>query len=438
MAATRTSIARSPPAIPSGADNTSAFFDPTVKLHHHLVADVVSALIQVFGREQRAEAVVNGFIRTRPKWGGRDRRFFAESVYESVRWWRWYWHLAGLPDAECTRPDAVTAERTWLVWTAHWLAQGGELPPFAECSSLRLDEFQARKQQPVPMAVRESIPDWLNERGAAELGADWEPMLDAMNGPADVFLRVNTLRTTVPDLQNRLRAEGIATELVEGLPSALRLLERKKFSNSPTFKEGWFEVQDAASQHVAPFLEVTPGMTVIDACAGAGGKALHLACALENRGKLLALDIRAEALDELDRRARRNGATVIQSRLIKGPELIAELAGKADRVLLDVPCSGLGVLRRNADAKWKLTAAELRRLQRRQREILSDYSVMVRPGGKIVYATCSILPSENQQPVREFLAAQAGRWVLEKELCLRPDRDGFDGFYAARLCRSGG
>jgi 16S rRNA (cytosine967-C5)-methyltransferase len=156
---------------------------------------------------------------------------------------------------------------------------------------------------------------------------------------------------------------------------------------------------------------------------------------MQNRGRLIALEVRERALDELQRRALRNGASIIQSRLVASG-LIAGLAGAADRVLLDVPCSGLGVLRRNADAKWKLTEAELRRLQRRQREILRDYAPMLKPGGKLVYSTCSILPSENEQQVREFLTQHVGEWTLEEELRLRPDREGFDGFYAARLRRS--
>lgn len=408
-----------------------------MKLHRHLIADAIAALGDIFAHGYRAEPVVDRFIRSHPKWGARDRRLFAEAVYEIVRWWRWYWHLAGLPEADCTKPAAITSERIWLVWGVYWFEQSSELPPFEECAALKPDEVRQRQQADVPFAVCESLPDWLQQRGTAELGADWEPMLSAMNGPADVFLRVNTLRISTEDLKQRLAQESITTETVPGLPDALRLVERKKFSNSPAFREGLFEVQDAASQHIAPFLQVESGMTVIDACAGAGGKALHLACAMRNEGRLIALDVRPQPLDELQRRARRNGATIIQSRLITGPEVIASLTGSADRVLLDVPCSGLGVLRRTADAKWKMTEAELRRLQRRQGEILRDYPAMVKPGGKLVYSTCSILPSENERQVREFLAGRGSEWELEAELHLRPEREGYDGFYAARLARRG-
>jgi len=175
-------------------------------------------------------------------------------------------------------------------------------------------------------------------------------------------------------------------------------------------------------------------MRVVDACAGAGGKTLHLAALMKNKGTVIALDIHQWKLDELRRRATRAAADNIQTRLIEGPA-VARLAGSADRVLLDVPCSGLGVLRRNPDTKWKLKPEELDRLRAEQADLLERYSKMTKPGGKLVYATCSILPSENDQQVATFLAAH-NEWRLEQELHLRPDREGFDGFYAARLVRT--
>ncbi|HEY6170341.1 MAG TPA: RNA methyltransferase, partial [Verrucomicrobiae bacterium] len=218
-----------------------------MKLHHHLIADIVAALLDIFAQEQRAERVIDRFIKSHPKWGARDRRLFAESVYEVVRWWRWYWHLAGLPDAECVKQSAATIARLWQVWAMYWFERSSELPAFDECADLNTEEIQRRRDTAVPFAVRESIPDWLHRRGENELGADWEPMLAAMNRPADVFLRANTLRISARELKDALAKENIAAEEMPDLPDALRLVERKKFSNSRAFRDGLFEVQDAGS-----------------------------------------------------------------------------------------------------------------------------------------------------------------------------------------------
>jgi 16S rRNA (cytosine967-C5)-methyltransferase len=202
-----------------------------------------------------------------------------------------------------------------------------------------------------------------------------------------------------------------------------------------SFHEGRFEVQDAASQMVAPFVDVAPGMRVIDACAGAGGKSLHLAALMNNKGRLIALDVAGWKLDELRRRARRAGVSNLETRLIDSPKVIKRLAESADRVLLDVPCSGLGVLKRNPDTKWKLTEKQLEEIGRQQEEILNAYCTMVRPGGDLIYATCSILPSENEKRISAFLERRGGMFERVEEKRLWPS-DGFDGFYMVRLRRA--
>jgi 16S rRNA (cytosine967-C5)-methyltransferase len=174
---------------------------------------------------------------------------------------------------------------------------------------------------------------------------------------------------------------------------------------------------------------------VIDACAGAGGKTLHLATLMKNKGRIIALDVHGYKLKELRKRATRNGVDNIEERVIEGSQTIKRYTASADRVLLDVPCSGTGVLRRNPDAKWKLSDAEIERLIALQAEILRSHSRMVKPGGKLVYATCSILPSENEKQIKSFLAEHGSEWTLENQIHLRPDKQGFDGFYAARLIR---
>jgi 16S rRNA (cytosine967-C5)-methyltransferase len=202
------------------------------------------------------------------------------------------------------------------------------------------------------------------------------------------------------------------------------------------FKEGHFELQDASSQTIAPFLEVKPGMRVVDACAGAGGKALHLAALMENKGQIIAMDIYQNKLYELKRRAKRNGAHNIETRWIENSKAIKKLHGKIDRLLIDAPCSGLGVLKRNPDAKWKLQSEFLATIQKTQADILERYAKMVAPQGKMVYATCSILPSENQKQIKRFLETDIGKtFELEAEDTLLPSKTGFDGFYRARLMR---
>ncbi|MBT8305011.1 MAG: RsmB/NOP family class I SAM-dependent RNA methyltransferase, partial [Bacteroidia bacterium] len=202
------------------------------------------------------------------------------------------------------------------------------------------------------------------------------------------------------------------------------------------FKNGLFEVQDASSQLVAEFLDVKPGMRVVDACAGAGGKTLHLAALMENKGQIIALDIYDNKLKELKRRARRNGAHNIEPRHIESTKVIKKLYNKADRVLIDAPCSGLGVLKRNPDAKWKLDPEFLSRVKQTQQEILQKYSRMVKDGGKLVYATCSILPSENQEQVKSFLTSDSGKeFTFIEEKVILSHKTGYDGFYMALMQR---
>lgn len=200
------------------------------------------------------------------------------------------------------------------------------------------------------------------------------------------------------------------------------------------FKNGFFEIQDAGSQTIAPFLQVESGMRVIDACAGAGGKSLHLATLMGNKGRVISLDTEGWKLDELQRRARRNGLFNIETRVIDTTKVIKRLHESADRVLLDVPCSGLGVLRRNPDAKWKLQPEFLDEIRVTQASILENYAKMAKVGGKVVYATCSILPSENENQVKAFLEKNKNfRWLDERKIT--PATEGFDGFYMALLER---
>ena len=400
------------------------------KRHPLLVRAVVQALHGIFSENRYADKVIETALRQNPKAGSRDRAFIAETTYDIVRNYRLYAELLG-------RTPRTEAD-FWEIVGVHLIVSAADapaaLPEWKEFNSLKTnvlkEKFGRLKQT---RAIRESIPDWLDELGSRELGDRWDETLAWLNRPAQVVLRANLLKTDRSGLQQALREEGVDTQPV-GAAAALALVRRQNVFRTKAFQNGLFEVQDYSSQLVAPFLGPQPGMRVVDACAGGGGKTLHLAALLQNRGSLIALDTSAWKLDELRRRARRAGAANIETRPIDSRKVIKRLYGSADRLLLDVPCSGLGVLRRNPDAKWKLTPEALDELRATQQDILQSYSPVVKPGGRMVYATCSILPSENRQQVMRFLESGAGKnFVLVEDRQILPQDEGFDGFYMALL-----
>jgi 16S rRNA (cytosine967-C5)-methyltransferase len=258
--------------------------------------------------------------------------------------------------------------------------------------------------------------------------------MQELNKTAKVILRCNIEKISREDLQITLNAEGIQTRrLDESLfPEALELVERANVFRTKAFEQGFFEVQDASSQRVAQMLDPQPGERIIDACAGAGGKSLHLAARMKNKGKIISMDIFERKLLELKKRARRSGTSLIEPRWIENTKTIKRLESSADALLLDVPCSGLGVLKRNPDSKWKMSAEKIQNLRQTQQEILQNYTRMVKPGGRCVYATCSVLPSENQQQVEVFLKNNPS-WKQVREEIILPQTHGYDGFYITLL-----
>ncbi len=406
-----------------------------VKVPHLVVAEIVAGLREVFAQGRHADKVIEYAFKQHRKWGSRDRRLYAESLYDCVRHWRWLWHVAGLPDAQHDRGDNLSAQDTWMVWAAYWLLNKGPWPEFDELKGLPAEQWLERSRQSVAPALRFSWPDWLDAHASSELPSTWPQWREVLNEAAPVYLRANTLKTTRRALRERLATEGVAVEPIKEVTTALQLTQRCWLFGLPSFREGLFELQDAASQQVAPALEVEPGMRVIDACAGGGGKTLHLAALMQNRGRILALDVHGWKLEELRRRCRRAGVDIVETRLIENSKSVKRLQDSADRLLLDVPCSGMGVLRRNPDAKWKLSPEQLQRLELEQATILERYSAMVKVGGKMVYATCSILPAENERQIERFLSTRAGSWELEQQWHSEPQSQGWDGFFAARLRR---
>ncbi|WP_339705875.1 methyltransferase domain-containing protein [uncultured Kriegella sp.] len=400
-----------------------------MKLHRNLVFAVVDALNLIFNEGEYADKVVQKVLKFDKRWGARDRGFIAETTYEMVRYKRLYAEIADVK-APFSRPDLF---RMWAVWA---VLKGIKLPDWKQIEPTperrikgKFDELSKIRK------FREAVPDWIDEVCEKALGDKlWSKEIAALNEPASVVLRTNTLKIKKEQLRKALLEEGIVAEPVKGYPLALQLPERANVFVTQAFKNGFFEVQDGSSQLVAEFLDVKPGQRVVDTCAGAGGKSLHLAALMENKGQLIAMDIYGSKLKELKRRARRNGAHNIEPREIDTTKVFKKLYGTADRVLIDAPCTGLGVIRRNPDTKWKLQPDFLEKITKTQQEILRSYSKIVKPGGKMVYATCSILPQENSDQVVAFLASEEGKdFKLVEEKKIYASKSGFDGFYMALL-----
>lgn len=393
-----------------------------MKLFVNLARAVVSALEMIFEHNKYADKVIEKVLKQNPKWGARDRRFIAETTYDIVRWYRF---LQNITEAE--------ENDYWKLLGGWCVLHQVPLPPWTEFKDLNEKRILDRNIKMKSIRrFRESIPDWLDTLGEQELGKRWEKELNSLNEEAAVVLRANALKVSAKDLHQALRDTEVETDYLRDFPDALVLSERQNIFRHPAFKEGLFEVQDAASQLIAPFLRVNPGMRVIDACAGAGGKTLHLAAIMKNKGRIIAMDVEAFKLEELQKRAKRAGVSNLEIKHIESSKTIKRLENSADRLLLDVPCSGLGVLKRNPDAKWKLSLAFIENVKELQQHILRDYCNMLKKDGLMVYSTCSVLPSENERQVEKFLEGNGDRFELVDQKHSWPT-DGFDGFYMALL-----
>ncbi len=394
-------------------------YPPAPRPYPNLLQAVVDGLEETFTDGRYADQVVADLLKRDARWGSRDRAFIAETLYDIVRWKRLLAHLAG-------------DERPRYLLAAYWWWRYGEVLAKADLPHLDAADAAGRLAfAKTNRALRESIPDWLDLLGLEELGGAWGPTMTALNEPAFVYLRTNFLKTDRNTLVRELNKDGFKVEPDDRTPEGIRVLERRNLWATRAFKAGFYEVQDIGSQRISHALQVEPGMTVIDACAGAGGKTLHLAALMQNKGNLIALDTDGRKLNELKRRAKRAGVQNLETRLITSSKVVKRLTDRADRVLLDVPCSGLGVLRRNPDAKWKLEPGFLGEVKSWQADILERYPRMVKAGGRVVYATCSILPSEGERQVAMCIDTHPD-YVLEASERLSP-MDQFDGFYWARL-----
>lgn len=400
-----------------------------MRLHRNLVFTVIDSLMAIFNEGAYADKMVAQALKKDKRWGSHDRKFVAETIYEIVRWKRLYTEIAEVK-------DPFTRDDIWRIFAVWAVLRGIKLPDWKYFEATPTRKIKGRFDELTKIRkFKEAIPDWIDELGLKELGQEtWEKELTAQNEQARVILRVNTLKTTKEKVRSILMDNNIETEFLKDQPDALVLKERANVFIIPAFKEGFYEVQDASSQLVAYYLDVKPGMRVVDTCAGAGGKTLHLASLMENKGQLIAMDIYESKLKQLKIRAKRNGVFNAEFRVIDTTKVIKRLYEKADRVLIDAPCSGLGVLKRNPDSKWKLQPEFIDNIKKVQEEVLHNYSKIVKPGGKMVYATCSILPSENQEQVQKFLKTEEGqKFKLVKDQNVFAHQSGFDGFYMALM-----
>lgn len=396
-------------------------------IHRNLLIGIHDALEETFFQDRKyADKVIERLLKANRKWGSEDRKVVSQIFYDIIRWKKRLEYYM----SEGVKPNNIYKMiLTYCLWTkTHY-------KKFEEFDGIKIaDILNKLKKNTVPTkAIEHSIPDWLAETLEKELGPKWEREMNALNEQAPTILRANTLKTSTKELISDLKDENVESFPIKNYPDAIQLEEKKNVFLTSAFKDGLFEVQDASSQKIGELLDVQEGMRVVDACAGAGGKTLHLAALMKNKGQIIALDIYEWKLAELKRRAKRAGAHNIEARFIEDNKVIKRLHEKADRVLIDAPCSGLGVLKRNPDSKWKIDQDFIDRIKKEQQQILQDYSKMLKKGGKMVYATCSILPSENNEQVETFLKENEGFKLLKEEKVM--PSEGFDGFYMALIAR---
>lgn len=398
-----------------------------IKLFPPLIEAIEKALVEIFVENRKADKAISGILKSNPKWGSRDRGFIAENTYDMVRNWRLINYCYGKDDVN----NKLTGTYRELIGI--WLIfKGYDLSSSSLFGKIDIEKIiERRLEADKDRRIKFSVADWMDEKISEEIGEAWPAELEALSNQAEVFLRVNTTKISKEDLIKLLQEKDVEVSEVEGVESALLLKKRMNVFSLEEFRKGYFEVQDAGSQMISELLDIQPEQRVIDACAGAGGKTLHMANIMKNKGRIIALDVEEHKLVELKSRAKRNGLSNIEPKLIES-KTIKRLRDTADRLLLDVPCSGLGVLKRNPDAKWKLKPEFLDEIKQVQATILQDYSKILKSGGKMVYATCSILPSENEKQVEKFLANNPDYFLI-KENKVSPAKSGFDGFYMALI-----
>jgi 16S rRNA (cytosine967-C5)-methyltransferase len=422
------------------------------------VAAAIDILTAINVGDRPADDIAADYFRRRRYIGSKDRAHIAGHVYAVLRhraaldWWIAKHGvatearsrvLASLALVEGWRPDAIRA-----------CCDGDRFRParLGHTEEGFIDDLATRtlRHPEMSRAVANDLPDWLEPYFERVFGKGLEREMTALNGPAPTDLRVNLLKGDREAARRALAAEGTAVEPTRFSPLGLRLHERVPLGNLTAFKQGLVEVQDESSQIAALLADARPGMRVVDFCAGAGGKTLAMAAGMDNRGKLVACEVSQRRLDRAARRLRRAGVTNVERRAMSGErdKWVKRHKGGFDRVFADVPCLGTGTWRRNPDAKWRMRPEDLAELVARQQLILRSAARLVRPGGRLIYATCSLLREEDEAQAEAFLAAETSFSLLpmarvwgetisgaspggEDYLRLTPARHGTDGFFVA-------
>ena len=419
-------------------------------MHPNALLELTTELLhRVLKLQHPADGVVSDFFREHRALGSRERHTLAETTYAVLRQRSLFQHLAQSGSGEAERRLALLG----------WQGNDGFLrAALSEVEQQWLARVQAVDRSALPERLRHNLPDWLAERLQVALGDEFWPFVESMNAGAPLDLRVNTFKTKREDARAALRAAGITAEPTPYSPWGLRVDGKPALNKLDVFTRGDVEVQDEGSQLLALLLDAKRGEMVVDFCAGAGGKTLALGAAMRNTGRLYAFDTSGHRLAALKPRLARSGLSNVYPVQIahERDDRIKRLAGKIDRVLVDAPCSGLGTLRRNPDMKWRQTPAGIDELRVKQAAILASAARLVKPGGRLVYATCSLLAEENEVIAAEFGSANAAQFqplsaaqALERahvsgaaglvhgdHLRLWPHRHGTDGFFAATWQRT--
>jgi 16S rRNA (cytosine967-C5)-methyltransferase len=413
--------------------NPSALVEAATDLLHH-----------VMQFDAPADAIVSDYFRKHRQLGVRERHTLAETAYTVLRKRLLFQHLAQSGKGEQARRLVL------LGW------QGNDAflkAALVDSEAQWLIRSAAVDLTALPEKLRHNLPDWLAQRLQTELGDEFWPLIDALNGPATLDLRVNSLKAKRDAMRTELAAASVEATDTEFSPWGLRVHGRPALHKLDIFLRGDLEVQDEGSQLLALLTGAKRGEMVVDFCAGAGGKTLALGAAMRNTGRLYAFDTSGHRLAALKPRLARSGLSNVHPVQIahERDDRIKRLAGKIDRVLVDAPCSGVGTLRRNPDLKWRQSAESVAEMQIKQMAILSSASRLVKPGGRLVYGTCSFLREENETVAEAFLQDAAGRFkVVQAEhilaeahvvdatrlvhgehLRLWPHRHSTDGFFAA-------
>ena len=412
-------------------------------------------LIEILQKDSHpADHLIDTFFRQRRYLGSHDRRELAESVYAILRHQRRLQFYIAQVNSEATRDPA------WL-FAAYKLhlekisveALYAYVLPISSAHSVALAAAELTAVEQQNLGLRTSFPDWLVEKLQQQLGEnETELLLESLNQPPPLTIRVNALKTTRDACLLELNKRGYACTPTALSPDGIHLKKRANLFGLDLFKEGWFELQDEGSQIISLLVDPKPNWRVADVCAGGGGKTLHLAALMKNRGEVWAFDVVPRRLENLRQRARRCGIHNIRVQLLQQDEFPPALLGTMDAILIDAPCTGAGVLRRNPDAKWKISAAMVQEMAIKQKQIVAHYTPLLKPGGRLVYATCSLLAEENEEVMQSFLSSHAdfhpheAATILQRYqlahltagnvLRLFPHQQGTDGFFAAVLERN--